>query len=62
MKKFIIRRFGVSLVTLFVISVIVFALARAGGDPLALMLDDYATVEQEQELRTRLGLDKSYVE
>ncbi|MFQ6030114.1 MAG: ABC transporter permease [Dehalococcoidia bacterium] len=62
MKKFIIRRFGVSLVTLFVISIIVFGLARAGGDPLALMLDDYATVEQEQELRTRLGLDKSYVE
>ena len=60
MKKFILRRFGVSLITLFVISVIVFALARIGGDPLALMLDDYATAEQEAQLRVRLGLDKSY--
>ena len=61
MKKFILRRLAFSVVTLFVISVVVFALARLGGDPLALMLDDYATPEQEAQLRVRLGLDRSYI-
>ena len=57
MQKFIIRRLFVSILTLFIISIIVFALARASGDPLALLLSDYATPEQEAALRERLGFN-----
>ena len=51
-----------SIITLLVISLIVFALARASGDPRSLMLDDYAGPDQWEELGRKLGLDKSYPE
>ena len=59
MQRFIIRRLFVSFLTLFVISIAVFALARLSGDPLALMLSDYATAEQEAQIRAKLGFDDS---
>ena len=62
MRALMIRRALVSVLTLLVISLIVFILARASGDPRSLMLDDYAGPDQWEELGVRLGLDKSYPE
>ena len=62
MQKFIARRLLVSLISLLVISVLVFILARATGDPRSLMLDATAGPEQWAELGERLGLNKSYPE
>jgi peptide/nickel transport system permease protein len=46
------------IVTLFVVSVIIFVLARIGGDPRSLLLDDYASAAQWEQLGVELGLDK----
>ena len=63
MQRFILRRIGFSILSLLVISVMVFFLARATGDPRSLMLnDDTAGPEQWEELGERLGLDKSLPE
>ena len=58
MTRFLFRRFIGMLVTLLVVSVVVFAMSRVAGDPLALLLDEYATQEHEEELARKLGLDK----
>ena len=42
MQKFILRRLAITVVTVFVVSLIVFVMARVTGDPLLLLLDDYA--------------------
>jgi peptide/nickel transport system permease protein len=49
-----------ALLTLIVISVIVFSLARLTGDPRDLLLPDYATQEDFKALGEQLGLDKPY--
>ena len=58
MQRFLLRRAIVTLITLLVISVIIFVMARAAGDPRALLLDDYATLDQWEALGSELGLDK----
>ena len=60
MQRFIIRRLFVSLVVLLVVSVIIFAMSRAAGDPRHIFLDDYATQEDWDHLTAGLGLDKPY--
>ena len=62
MQKFILRRFFISLITLFVISIIIFGLSRGAGDPRSLLLSEYATPEQWDELGEKLGLNKTYPE
>ena len=49
-------------VTLIVISMVVFALARASGDPVMLMAPPMATLEDMENIRKDLGLDKSLPE
>ena len=44
------------------VSVIVFVMARAAGDPRLLMLDETATLERYEELGVTLGLDKHPVQ
>lgn len=58
MQRHIILRLLQALVSLAVMSVLVFFLARATGDPLDLMLEDTATLETRQALAAHLGLDK----
>ena len=58
MQRFLIRRVMTMIITLFVVSVIIFALARIGGDPRSLLLDDYASAAQWEQLGVELGLDK----
>ena len=61
MQKFILRRLILGLITLLVVSLIVFVMSRATGDPRSLMLDDYASREMWDELGKDLGLDKPLV-
>ena len=62
MTRFIIIRVCQALITLIVISMVVFSLARASGDPVMLMAPAQATLEDIQILREYLGLDKSVPE
>ena len=45
---------------LLAMSLIVFVLSRALGDPATLMLSDYATEADREALRAELGLDRSW--
>ena len=48
------------LITLIAVSMIIFVMARVGGDPRVLLLDDHATKEQWDALGRELGMDKPY--
>ena len=58
MQKYIVRRLVVTLFTILLVSVIVFVMVRVSGDPRTLLLDDYASIEDYDELTANLGLDK----
>jgi peptide/nickel transport system permease protein len=60
MQRFLIRRFVIVIITLFAVSIIIFIMARAGGDPRSMLLDDYATEEQWDDLGRALGIDRPY--
>ncbi len=60
MQRFLVRRFFISIITLFVVSVVIFAMSRAAGDPRHIFLDDYSTQEDWDRLTVSLGLDKPY--
>src|SRR5213593_1340641 len=51
-----------SLIALAILSVVVFVLARATGDPLHMILPMNASEEDYANARHYLGLDRSYVE
>ena len=58
MQRYIVRRLLQAVVTLFLVSVIVFILGRLTGDPVALLLTEYSTLEDKELLTKQLGLDK----
>lgn len=60
MQRFLVRRFFISIITLFVVSVVIFAMSRAAGDPRHVFLDDYSTQADWDRLTVSLGLDKPY--
>jgi len=60
MQRFLVRRFFISIITLVVVSVVIFAMSRASGDPRHIFLDDYSTQEDWDRLTVSLGLDKPY--
>lgn len=62
MKRLIAWRLGEALVSLLLMSVVVFFLARLTGDPVALLLGDGATEADRERLVQELGLDRSVVE
>jgi peptide/nickel transport system permease protein len=62
MTRFIIIRLLQAFVALIGITVIVFFLVRASGDPMSLLANPNMTREQYQNIKTRLGLDKSWGE
>jgi peptide/nickel transport system permease protein len=62
MTRFIIIRLIQAVLTLVIISMVVFALARASGDPVMLMAPAQASMEDIEALRQYLGLDKSIPE
>ena len=62
MLPFIFFRLLQSLIALAILSVVVFVLARATGDPLHMILPMSATEEDYANARRYLGLDRPYVE
>ncbi|HSF05312.1 MAG TPA: ABC transporter permease [Methylomirabilota bacterium] len=58
MQRYILRRFLQSLLALWVMSLIVFSLARITGDPLNVMLPLEATPEDFERLSKHWGLDQ----
>ena len=62
MQKFLVRRLLLTIVTLLLVSVLIFFMARISGDPTTLLIDDYASASTLEDLRVSLGLDKSYPE
>ena len=60
MQRYLIRRLVLAVVTLFAVSLIIFVLSRAAGDPVSLMLDEYSTQEDIDRLMAKLGTDKPY--
>jgi len=62
MTRFIIIRLIQAVLTLIIISMVVFALARASGDPVMLMAPAQASLADIEALRQYLGLDKSIPE
>src|SRR5262245_6533679 len=62
MLRFALSRLGQTLAVLFTASVIIFALMRLiPGDPVLMLLGDDFTEQAYQQLRARLGLDRSIV-
>lgn len=62
MLRFVVVRLLQSLVALAILSVVVFVLARATGDPLHMILPMSATEEDYANARAYLGLDKPYLQ
>jgi len=62
MTRFIIIRLLQSVVAIIGITVVVFFLVRAAGDPLELLKNPNMTEGQYEAMKVRLGLDKSYGE
>jgi ABC-type dipeptide/oligopeptide/nickel transport system permease component len=59
MQRYVLRRIFQSLLTLLVLSLLIFIVCRMTGDPVLLMLPDHASREDVAQLRTALGLDRS---
>jgi peptide/nickel transport system permease protein len=62
MTRFIILRLVQTVVALFGISILIFVLARASGDPTMLMRTPLSTEEDIARIKTSLGLDKPWPE
>ena len=60
MQRYLVRRILLALVTLLAVSLIIFVMSRAAGDPRHVYLDDYSTQEDWDRLTATLGLDKPY--
>ncbi|HTK89956.1 MAG TPA: ABC transporter permease [Verrucomicrobiae bacterium] len=62
MARFVLSRIGQTLAVLFTVSVIIFALMRMiPGDPVLMMLGDDFTQGAYEQLKSKLGLDRSVV-
>lgn len=58
MTRFIVRRLAFGLVVVWLISIVVFSLSRAAGDPRNLYLTEYVTKEQWDAWGRQMGLDR----
>jgi ABC-type dipeptide/oligopeptide/nickel transport system permease component len=58
MQRYVLKRIFQSLLTLLVLSMLIFIVCRLTGDPVTLMLPDDASYEDVAQLRTALGLDR----
>lgn len=59
MTRFLITRMIQAVVTLLIVSLLVFGLGRLSGDPAYTMLSMDASAEERQEFVKRMGLDRS---
>jgi peptide/nickel transport system permease protein len=58
MKKFVLKRLGYALVSLFVLSLTIFLFVRITGDPTTLLVEPGASKADIEALRSQLGLDR----
>lgn len=58
MQTYVLKRLGEMIITLLLMSIVIFSLSRLTGDPVALLLSDYATEADRQRITVQLGLDK----
>jgi ABC-type dipeptide/oligopeptide/nickel transport system permease component len=58
MKQYIIRRAGYSLLSLFLLSLTIFLFVRVTGDPVALLTEPGASVDDIEAMRHQFGLDQ----
>lgn len=58
MLLFVLKRIAQAMVVFLAITAIVFAMLHAAGDPVAILMPPEATVEQMEQMRTELGLDR----
>lgn len=58
MKKFIVRRLGYSLISLFLLTLTIFLFVRLTGDPTVLLVEPGASREDMAMVREQLGLDR----
>src|SRR5437870_7129798 len=61
MKKFVVRRLGYSLLSLFLLSLIVFFFVRVTGDPTVLLVEPGASKADLDAIREQFGLDRPLV-
>jgi ABC-type dipeptide/oligopeptide/nickel transport system permease component len=59
MKRDLVKRIGYSLISLFLLSVIIFFFVRVTGDPAVLLVEPGASQADLDAIREQLGLDKS---
>src|SRR5437762_1433811 len=60
MARFIIRRTWYALITLFILSLTIFAVIRLTGDPVSLLAEPGARAEDLDRIRIEWGLDRSW--
>ena len=60
MQGYIVGRLVQSVVSMFVVSVVVFALVRLSGDPIAIMMPAEASQADIELMRAHLGLDRPW--
>ena len=58
MKQYILRRVGYSLVSLFLLSLVIFLFVRVTGDPMSLLVEPGASPEDIENMRRQFGLDR----
>ncbi|MFC1909545.1 ABC transporter permease [Chloroflexota bacterium] len=61
MRNYIIRRSLIGLLTLWLVSMIVFGLVRVTGDPTYIMVEPGASMQEIQDLRAHWGLDRPII-
>jgi peptide/nickel transport system permease protein len=61
-SQFIFKRAAEMLIALLLMSIIVFSLGRLTGNPVALLLSEYASEQDRVELTRQLGLDRPLFE
>ena len=61
MRRFVLRRLGYALISLFLLSVTIFVLVRVTGDPTVLLVEPGASRADMDALRAELGLDRPMV-
>lgn len=61
MARYIIKRIFLMIFVMFGVSLFVFAISRASGDPVVMMLGDTYTKEQYDAMYIQMGMDKPYV-
>ncbi|MGH7307643.1 MAG: ABC transporter permease [Candidatus Rokuibacteriota bacterium] len=59
MKRYLVKRVGYSLISLFLLSLIIFFFVRVTGDPAVLLVEPGASKADLDTIREQLGLDRS---